>query len=351
MITRREMLTACAASVPSAALLPEDPPAPRREKLGVVAYAYWLHMSRKGPNTPNLKDPIAFLEFCRGRGAGGVQVNLGALPAAAAARVRDKLGEWGMYVEGIINLPRAADDLKRFESEVRTAKEAGVRVLRSVLHGGRRYEVFDTADAFDQWLMQARAALRLAEPVAARHEVRLAIENHKDLRVQELLPVLQEINSHYVGVCLDFGNNLALLEDPSEVIEALAGRAISTHVKDVAVAEYADGFLLAEVPLGQGILDLPGLVDLLRRANPEIHFNLEMLTRDPLQIPCLTPKYWRTSAKLPGSYLARTLTMVRQKSSKQPLVRVSPLAPEQQLALEDENVRRSLVYARDHLRL
>ena len=36
----------------------------------------------------------------------------------------------------------------------------------------------------------------------------------------------------------------------------------------MGVEEYADGFLLSEVPLGEGILDLKGMVAALRKANP-----------------------------------------------------------------------------------
>ena len=68
----------------------------------------------------------------------------------------------------------------------------------------------------------------------------------------------------------------------------------------MAVAEYDEGFLLAEVPLGEGFLDLPKMIALLREARPDIRFNLEMITRDPLRIPCLTDQYWATSANVPG---------------------------------------------------
>ncbi len=50
-----------------------------------------------------------------------------------------------------------------------------------------------------------------------------------------------------------------------EVVETLAPRAFTTHFKDMGLEEYRQGFLLAEVPLGTGILDLPRVVRALRR--------------------------------------------------------------------------------------
>ena len=136
-----------------------------------------------------------------------------------------------------------------------------------------------------------------------------------------------------------------------EVVEALAPRAITTHFKDMAVEEYRDGFLLAEVPLGTGLLDLPRVVRVLRGARPEIRFNLEMITRDPLKVPCLTDRYWETFADLPGRTLARTLSLVRAHARKTPLPRISMLGPEEQMRAEDENVKRCLAYASDRLGL
>ena len=166
-----------------------------------------------------------------------------------------------------------------------------------------------------------------------------------------LLDFLRRADSPHIGVCVDTGNSIALLEDPLAVVKAYAPWAFSTHLKDMGVEEYADGFLLAEVPLGSGFLDLPKILDTLRRARPEIHFNLEMMTRDPLKVPCLTRKYWATFGKLPGRDLADTLRLVRTHAPKEPLPRVGNLGREQKLQKEDENVRRSLTYARQHLGL
>ena len=117
----------------------------------------------------------------------------------------------------------------------------------------------------------------------------------------------------------------------------------------MGVEEYRDGFLLAEVPLGTGVLDLPRVVRTLREARPEIRFNLEMITRDPLKVPCLTDRYWATFPDLPGRHLARSLSLVRDHPPGRPLPRISQLPPQEQLRAEDENVSKCLTFA--HARL
>ena len=188
--------------------------------------------------------------------------------------------------------------------------------------------------------------------MVARHGIRLAVENHKDWRADELIAVLKRVGNDHVGVCLDTGNSIALLEDPMEVVEALAPRAFTTHFKDMGLEEYREGFLLAEVPLGTGVLDLPRVVRVVRAARPEIRLNLEMITRDPLKVPCLTEGYWATFPDLPGA-APRPRSLARPRpSAERSLCRASArcLATEQ-LRAEDENVRRCLAFARDQLGL
>jgi hypothetical protein len=114
----------------------------------------------------------------------------------------------------------------------------------------------------------------------------------------------------------------------------------------MGVQEYERGFLLSEVPLGTGFLDIRRMVKTLRAARPGIPINLEMISRDPLEIPCLTEKYWATFEDLSGRHLVRSLTMVRTHAAKQPLPRVSGLSPAEKLEVEDDNVRRCFAYAR-----
>jgi hypothetical protein len=119
----------------------------------------------------------------------------------------------------------------------------------------------------------------------------------------------------------------------------------------MGVAPYEDGFLLSEVPLGEGYLDLKRTIELVRRHHPETRFTLEMITRDPLKVPCLTDKYWETFPDRSGRYLARTLRTVRQHQRSQPLPEVDHLPAEARERLVVDNIRQCLHYARETLGL
>ena len=168
---------------------------------------------------------------------------------------------------------------------------------------------------------------------------------------EEMVELIKLIQSEWVGVTLDFGNNISLLENPMEVIKTLAPYSFSTHVKDMGVQEYEKGFLLSEVPLGQGIVDLPAAVALCKKLNPSITFNLEMITRDPLKIPCLDAAYYETMGDISSSALAKTLAMVREKKFEGKLPQTSQLTGEQALAYEEKNIVDCLQFSKSKLGL
>ncbi len=183
---RRGMLAASAGAVSALAAGPTigDPTAAAagRDSLGLVIHSFPVRSAgdrdRRAPD--RFSDPVRFLDHARTLGARGVQVGLGARDEAGARALRDKAEAASMYLEGIVSLPRDADDLGRFEAEIRTAKQAGAEVVRTVMLSGRRYETFPTLAAFRRFAEASASSLALAAPVVARHGVLLAVENHKD---------------------------------------------------------------------------------------------------------------------------------------------------------------------------
>jgi 3-oxoisoapionate decarboxylase len=329
-MTRRELLLSAAAP------LTAGPPA---TKMGVATTSYMLRRA---------SDPLGFLAYCHSLGAGGVQLSLrGADPKV----FRAKAEEYGMWVEAFLSLPADQNAVEGFEQALKLAKECGANAARIVMLGGRRYETFDALEPFQKFAARSWRSLALAEPIAKKYRFQLAIENHKDWRVPEMVAMMKKISSEYVGVLVDTGNSVSLLEEPLATVEAYAPYAMSTHIKDMGVQEYPDGFLLSEVPLGEGFLDMARVFQILGKAKPGLRFTLEMITRDPLQIPCLTPKYWATMPETPARDLAAMLGLVRRNLSKKPLPRVTGLSREQQVEYEDQNVRRCLAYSRETLRV
>ncbi len=321
-------------------------------RMGLTIASYSLRWRAKSgaPGRPPFLNALDVLDHLKEIAAAGLQIAVGGWTSEFAGDVRKRRESLGLYLEGQINLPRDDDDVGRFEREAVAAREAGAMVLRTAI-GGRRYEDFDSAEQFERFKRASWQRLTLAEPVVRKHGLKLAVENHKDWRVPELLDMLRRLGSDAVGVCLDTGNSISLLEDPMAVVEALGPVAFTTHFKDMAVQEYEDGFLLSEVPLGEGMLDLPRIVAICRGHNRNIRFNLEMITRDPLKVPCLTDRYWATFPDRQALELARGLRRVRHHAAKEPLPHISGRDAEDRLAFEEQNVRDCFGYANKRLAL
>ena len=319
-------------------------------KMGIVVHSYANRWNPKieSKKYPGFKSALDLLDHAALVHAGGIQVMVNDWSADFSKQVRDKREKAGLYLEGSIGLPKSIDEIPKFEDQIINSKEAGARVLRTVTLGPRRYETFKTLKSFLDFKKQALFSLQLVEPILKKHKVKLGVENHKDFRSDEMLTLLKSIESEWIGVTLDFGNNIAILEDPISVTERLAPYVYSTHIKDMAVDEYPNGFLLSEVPMGTGICDLSNMVAICKKYNASVSFNLEMITRDPLEIPVFNKEYWITFPDLPAIDLSNMIMMVKQKKSKG-LPKISSLPVEQKLELENQNILESIKYSREKL--
>ena len=310
--------------------------------LGICAFSCHQRLRLKAPI-----DAVTFFHHARELGAERVQCPLRDVEPKA---IRDLVERTGTSYEGEVRLPKTEADLITFEAEVRKTREAGALVARAVFTSGRRYEAFRSLAAFHTFTENCRRTLQLVEPTLRKHRLKLALENHKDHTTDELIAHLKAISSEWIGALVDTGNNIALLEEPHGTVEALAPYAISVHLKDMAVQEAPDGFLLSEVPLGSGMLDLRRMVLALRRANPAIGVHLEMATRDPLRIPCLTDSYFATFPERKADLLQQAMERVKQHPPKVPVPTVSGKTVDRVLTEEEKNNRDSLIWMHRELR-
>ncbi len=296
------------------------------------------------------------VEYCRGKGLGGAHVRLPrGLDPAKLKKLRGRIEKYDMRLTVTVRSPADDGDLARYAAEIKAAAEMGGRVV--CVHdyfSGRRYEQFRTAAEFHEFFAKCKTAVQRAEPVLRKHKMPLAIENHKGWRSDELAEWVETTGSEYVGVGLDMVNNVSLIETPMQTVETLAPYALFVSFRDVAVDFYEDGLLLSEVPLGEGRYDLAAVVAMLQKRKPDMLFQLEIITRDPLKVPIFTADYWKIydeKSPVPPHDLARLVAWARKHPPKHPLPRVGGLTAGQQLALEDTYNQRSIDYARANLPL
>lgn len=314
-------LSAAAASAQSA---------PVRSQLGV---AYTSYLSYRRP-----RDTYEFLEHCHGLGAAGIQIILSSTDPAYVKKFRARAEELGMYFEAFVTM--LDKDSADITAQVRAAREAGATGVRTACLGGRRYETFKTLEDWKSFVARSEKSMEVAARVAEAERMPMGMENHKDWTLDDLTRYMRRYGNEYFGLCLDTGNNIALLDDPDELVEAMIPYTKTTHLKDMAWANYEDGLLLSEVNLGEGFLKVSDYIAKLRKANPKVKLSLEMITRDPLKVPYRKEAYFLTMPEVRARMIARLSERI--PANAKPLPYTSKLGRTEQLQLEDDNVRACL---------
>lgn len=349
-VKRREFLIAtlpAALSVALPAIASTDTQPAKRSPLG-VAWTSFMGARR-------VNDPLELVSLAVSFGACGIQGPMPDLSDSAARQVREKLEHHELYFESAASVPTKESDAAQFEKQLAAAKAAGARCVRLACLSGRRYETFHSMAEWREFVARSKDGIRRMVTLAERARMPVALENHKDWTAEEMAALMKEYSSEYLGVCLDFGNNLSLLDDPYDVVERLAPYTISTHMKDSRVSLSTQGspqgspkgLLLDDVVLGDGILNIARILDLLRKGGREPRLSLEMITRNALEIPVFAPSYWATFPERQGIRLARTIELGARLPATP--AKLDSLSKEDRAALEENNIRHCLEWAIAHV--
>jgi sugar phosphate isomerase/epimerase len=167
--------------------------------------------------------------------------SLAALRRHAAERgVRLELGTRGVRPE----------HLARY---LRIAQALDVTLVRSMINSADHRPTLE----------EAVALLQQAVPAYEEAGVTVALETYEQVRVRDLVRVVEEVDSPSLGICLDPANCVAALELPAVTVELTTPYVRNIHVKDFAFTRQDGwvGFTLAGCPLGEGLLDYHHLVD------------------------------------------------------------------------------------------
>jgi sugar phosphate isomerase/epimerase len=245
-------------------------------KIAIDSYCYHRYFGEVYPGLQQPPDRTMtvwdFLKRARQLGVAGVSLESCYLPSLDddfLNRLRDTLDSysfecvwaWG-HPTGLCSGTdrQAACDLV---GHLAHAQKVGARVMR-IVGGNRRTR----PASFAMHKRRLSGMLRKLLPAAEDRGIVLALENHIDLTADEMVDLITSLDSPWLGVCLDTGNNLRLFEDPLVAAEKLAPFARATHVKDIGVrpGNPRDFAFWPSVPLGRGLVDIGRVIALLRTA-------------------------------------------------------------------------------------
>jgi sugar phosphate isomerase/epimerase len=258
-------------------------------KVGLDSYSFRYAAGIWGWRADACLTPEGYLRVAEELGLAGVHFadlrHFGSLESAYLAALRGKAEAAGLYIE----LGTGGTDPGHLREALQAAKTLGSPVLRTFVGGFRWHSEITGAEL----VSQAARNLREVTPAAEELGVRIAIENHLDLMTEELLDLVRAVGSDHVGVCLDTGNGLGLLEDPVASAEALAPHTFTTHLKEFRAVLRREGLVLRGAPLGQGDVPNADIVPILRQLNPlgdALALNVETAL-ERVTVPVFAPSF------------------------------------------------------------
>ncbi len=199
------------------------------------------------------------------------------------------------------------------------AKAVGSPLVRCLLAADRAHLLPGTIAQHIETMVRL---LRSVRSQAMDANLKIAIENHKDLQAWEMREVIEAAGKDFVGSYLDTGNPVFVVEDPLTTLEILGPYALCVHLRDSVIYEFqarrsgADtngGAMVQWVPLGDGVVDFVTLTQRLRTMKPEVYVYIKPITgRPPQLIPYLDPDFWKDYPKARAAELARFVELAKR---------------------------------------
>ena len=196
------------------------------------------------------------------------------------ASIKDRLDDYGfdrVWAWGHPDGLEGGKNREEFQEMRRTFKHAqqiGAKVMR-VVGSSLMFRFEDHQEQIKRLVNMFNEAI----PVAQDHDIKMAIENHIDFTGDEILQLLEEVGSPFLGLNCDTGNFARLLDDPVKAMDKLAPHTLATHIKDLKINPHAavdDWYFFSTAPVGDGFIDNLALARSLKKADYQGFLAMEL---------------------------------------------------------------------------
>jgi 3-oxoisoapionate decarboxylase len=300
--------------------------------------------------------PFEALDYCAKLGANLVHFSelqyLGSLDDANLIAVRDHAKKLNVAIE--VGTRTCCPTSKSFDPKQGTGEEQMLRAMHAARVTGspivRTYMgTSNDRDPIERHMEAMAALLKSLRTRIIDANLKIAIENHAgDMQARELKSLVEMAGKDYVGVCLDSGNPLWVLEDPHLTLETLYPYVLTTHCRDTAVWRVPEGAAVAWTRMGEGNVGIAEYFQKLklRHLRPDLPVTLEIIVTNARIFPYLDQKFWEPYRNQPAWEFARFLKIAEQGHPREPL---PPLKGDAALARERADLEVSFTFTRNLL--
>lgn len=135
------------------------------------------------------------------------------------------------------------------------AERISSKILRFVIDG----------EEYKPALQEVISIIKNVETELRSRRIILALENHDRFFAHQFLQIIEEVDSPYVGICLDCANSFGAGEGFHEVVDLLAPHVVNLHLKEISIKRkyHKMGFDIEGKPFGDGCLPLEWILSRL----------------------------------------------------------------------------------------
>ncbi len=248
-------------------------------KVGIDSYCYHRYF---GEIYPDQTDPGVrwtfhdFVQRAAALGVDGVSLEscffeslepayLSAIKAELDERQMERVLAWG-HPDGL-EAGRNEKAWREMNDLIPRAQFMGADIMR-IVASSLMFRNEPHGPQIDAIVKMLRQSVKIAED----HGVVLAIENHIDYTSAEIEQILERVDSPALKVNFDTGNTLRMMEDPVAAAQRLGPYTVATHTKDLDACRHVrpeEWYFFSSVPVGTGLIDMPGVVQALKQSGYE----------------------------------------------------------------------------------
>ncbi len=233
--------------------------------IGLETFSYHLAFAYGKMNV------FDFIQRTAGLGLDGVEILIEG----------DDLAHLGSDDPGFLREVRAAIDERGLYAELDTCNTHPASLTRALkicrALGADRLRVYSSVGGdVKREIEQAVKDFRRVIGLCADYGVKIGYENHEHETSRDVLEVVRQVDSEYVGAHVDTGNSMMVWEDPVAAVKNMAPRAVSTHFKDHIVIMVSGRPMVVGVPLGRGSVDCAECFRVLAEESPLERISIEV---------------------------------------------------------------------------
>lgn len=254
--------------------------------------------------------PLEALDYCAQRKVQVVHFSeirfLGGIDIGNLQRINRRAKELGLEVE--IGMKSICPSSKMFDASAGSAEEQLSQMLQAATTVGSKIvrAVLGSADdrktaPIETHIENTVAVLRKVKSRAIDYAVKIAIENHAgDMQSWELKKLVEAAGPEFVGVCLDSGNPLWVMEDPHVALETLHAYVLTSHVRDSVVWETPQGAAVTWVEMGKGNVNIGWWAKKFVALCPDKALSMESILLGPRPLPYRDAAFWNDYHDIPA---------------------------------------------------